>query len=78
MEQGKIYYISFGSTEIIGRYKGSDTCNHLFNAYLHYWAGHENFHKDSYTVKHGIETIRRATAAEKHLLLRFEIAESTI
>lgn len=78
MELGKIYFISFGGTQLIGRYKGSDTCNHLFNAYLHYWAGHENFHSDSYCVKSGIEEIRRASPSEKHTLLRFEIDNETI
>ena len=79
MEQGKIYFISFGGTEVIGRYDKSDTCNHLFFAYLHYWAGFESFRQNKpYCVKHGIEQIRRATQAEKMALLRFEIEHETI
>lgn len=79
MDQGKIYYISFGGTEIVGRYKKSDTCNYFFEAYLHYWAGHESFMKNNpYCVKHGIEEIRRATQTEKMALLRFEIEHQTI
>lgn len=78
MVQGKIYYISFGGTELIGRYRRSDTCNRWFEAYLHYWAGFEAFHKGPYCVKSGIEEIRRATQAEKMALLRFEIEHQTI
>lgn len=79
MEQGKIYYISFGGTQVIGRYIESDVCNHWFYCQLHYWAGHEIFHSGkTYCVKHGIEEIRRASPAEKHALLKFEIEHETI
>lgn len=79
MEQGKIYYISFGGTQIIGRYIESDICNHCFNSELHYWAGHETFHRGkTWCVKHGIEEIRMASPAEKHALLKFEIEYETI
>lgn len=65
MEQGKIYYISFGGTQIVGRYIESDICNHWFHSQLHYWAGFENFRGvKTYCVKHGIEEIRRASPAE--------------
>lgn len=78
MQPGKIYYVSFGGTQIIGRYKGSETCNYIFESYLHYWAGHENFLANASCVKHGIEEIRRATPAKKHALLKFEIEYETI
>jgi hypothetical protein len=79
MKQGKIYWISFGGTQILGRFKYSDTCNHYFESYLHYWAGSESFKgNEPYCVKHGIEDIRRATPAEKHSLLKFEIEHETI
>lgn len=36
--QGKIYYLDYGNnTQIVGRYKSSDTCNHFFYGLLHYW-----------------------------------------
>ncbi len=80
MEPGKIYYISFGGTEIVGRYKGDDVCNYFFYDYLHQWAGRENYHhgKGTYTVKHGIEEIREATQTEKQALLRKSIEYNTI
>ena len=78
MEPGKIYFISFGGTEVIGRYEKDDMCNYHFFAHLHYWNGFESFHPGGYCVKHGIELIRRATPAEMHNLLRFEIAKETI
>ena len=41
LEQGKIYYLDYGSnTQIIGRYKSSDVCNHFFYDLLHYWNGY--------------------------------------
>mgnify|MGYP003453814658 FL=1 len=77
MEQGKIYFISFGSsTQLVVRYKGDDVCNHLFYDHLHYWNGSETFHKRegvNYCVKNGIEEIREATLPEKHALLKFEL-----
>lgn len=79
MQVGKIYYISFGGTEIVGRYKGEDTCHFLFYDYLHQWAGYETFHSNgAYTVRTGITEIREATKTEKQALLRHSIANNTI
>lgn len=78
MMPGKIYYIDYGGTQVIGRYKSSDTCNHYLFEELHYWAGFEAFHKEPYCVKAGIQSIRDASAAEKHNLLRFAIEHQTI
>jgi hypothetical protein len=79
MEVGKIYFVDFGGTQILGRYKGDDVCNYFFYDYLHYWAGHESYRSNKpYTVKHGIELIREASAAEKHTLLKFSIEHNTI
>lgn len=80
MEQGKIYFLDFGgNTQIVGRYKDSDSCNHNFYDLLHYWNGYESFkYNKEYCVKHGIEEIRRATKAEKHALIRFEIEHDCI
>lgn len=78
MEPGKIYFISFGGTEIIGRFKDAEVGKYNFYAYLHYWAGFESFRTITYCVTHGITEIRRATQAEKHALLKFEIEHETI
>jgi hypothetical protein len=80
MEVGKIYYLSFGGTEIVGRYKGDEVCHHLFYDYLHQWAGYETYRYGDklYTVKHGIEEIREATQTEKQALLRKSIEFNTI
>lgn len=80
MQPGKIYYLSYGGTEIVGRYKGEDTCNYLFYDYLHQWAGFEQFHHGQglYCVRTGIEEIREATQTEKQSLLRFSIAHNSI
>lgn len=80
MQPGKIYYLSYGGTEIVGRYKGEDTCNYLFYDYLHQWAGYENFQYGDCLccVKHGIEEIREATQTEKQSLLRRSIEHNTI
>lgn len=43
MKPGKIYYLSYGGTEVVGRYKGDDACNYFFYDYLHQWAGYEPF-----------------------------------
>ena len=79
-EQGKIYYLDYGSnTQIIGRYKESDVCNHYFYDLLHYWNGHESFRSgNEYCVKSGIETIRRASKAEIHHLVKHEIDNGCI
>lgn len=78
MEPGKAYMIDYGGTQIIGRYINSDTTQHFFHAYLHYWSGHETFKKSGYCVKAGIQSIRRASPAEIHTLIRFEIDNGTI
>jgi hypothetical protein len=42
LEQGKIYYLDYGNnTQVIGRYKDTDTCQHNFYDLLHYWNGYE-------------------------------------
>jgi hypothetical protein len=78
MEAGKIYYISFGGTQLVARFKESDITQYYFFAHLHYLNGYENFHKKGYCTYTGIEEIRRATPAERHNLLRFEIENDTI
>ena len=40
LEQGKIYYLDYGSnTQIVGRYKDTDTTQYNFYDLLHYWNG---------------------------------------
>ena len=82
MEQGKIYFISFGSqTQLVVRFKAEETSNYTFYDHLHYWNSFETFHaKDhyNYCVKTGIEEIRPATLPEKHALLKFEIEKNCI
>lgn len=78
MQPGKIYFIRYGQTEIVGRYKDKDTCNYNFYDLLHYWNGFESFRKDTFCVKHGIDEMREATLAEKHTLLRFSLEHNTI
>ena len=72
--QGRIYYLDYGSnTQIIGRYKESDICNHFFYDLLHYWNGFETFRGNQYCVTSGIENLRRASKAEIHNLVKHEI-----
>lgn len=78
MVNGKIYCIDYGGTQVIGRYKKSDTCYHYLYEELHYWSGFEAFHKEAYCVKAGIQSIREASPAEKHNLLRHAIEHNTI
>jgi len=78
--QGKIYYLDYGNnTQIIGRYRESDACNHFFYDLLHYWNGYESFRKGSqYCVTSGIEHLRPASHPEKMNLIRFEIENDCI
>lgn len=78
--QGKIYYLDYGdNTQIVGRYKFSDACNHFFYDLLHYWNGGETFrNKNGYCVKAGIENLRRASKAEIHNLVNHEIENDCI
>lgn len=80
MEPGKIYFLSYGGTEIVGRYKGSDVCNHYFVDLLHYWAGYESYRHggNDFCVKSGLKQIRTATQAEKWSLLRFSVEHNMI
>jgi len=80
MIQGKIYYLDYGSnTQILGRYKDSDSTNHNFYDLLHYWNGYETFRKGKqFCCKSGIEQLREATKPEKHTLVRFEIENNCI
>jgi hypothetical protein len=76
---GAIYFISYGQTQIIGRYDSSDTCNYIFNDLIHYWNGYESFRSgNNPCVKSGIVEIRRANLPEKHILIRFQIEHETI
>lgn len=80
LEQGKIYYLDYGNnTQIVGRFKESDVCEHRFYDLLHYWNGFESFRCNTQPcVKNGIENFRRATKAEIHTLVRFEIENNCI
>ena len=80
MEQGKIYFISYGGTEIVGRYKCDEGSNYLFYDYLHQWAGFETFRycEGLYSVKSGVIEIREATQTEKWALLKKSIEHNTI
>ncbi len=75
LEQGKIYYIDYGSnTQIVGRYKNSEFLQHNFYDLLHYWNGYETFrYGNQYCVTSGIENIRRASKSEIHNLVKHEI-----
>lgn len=80
LKQGFIYYLDYGNnTQIIGRYKDSDVCNHNFYDLIHYWNGFETFRgNNQYCVKSGIETIRRASKSEIHNIVKFEIENDCI
>jgi len=77
LEHNKIYYLNYGAnTQIIGRYKNTETTEHNFYSMLHYWNGSESFFHNEvrcHCVTSGIENIRRASKAEIHSLLKFEI-----
>lgn len=78
MEQGKIYFISYGQTTLVVRYKESDTTKHFYYDALHNWSGHESFYTDGYFLNSGIEFIREGSDAEKQSLLRKSIEHKTI
>jgi hypothetical protein len=80
MQPGKIYYVNYGGMEIVGRYKDTDVCNHLWYDYLKNWSGFESYYYNNnlYTVKHGITEIREATMTEKQALLRKSLEYNTI
>jgi hypothetical protein len=80
LEQGKIYYLDYGSnTQIVGRYKDTDTTQYNFYDLLHYWNGYESFRKgNQYCVKSGIENIRKASKSEIHNLVKHEIENDCI
>ena len=79
MKIGKIYYIKYiGGTELIVRYLESTTTEHKFFAHLHYWSGYERYHGRGYSLKAGIEQIRRATQPEKHNLFRNEVEKEDV
>lgn len=79
MQQGKIYYISYGGlVQVVGRYKDSDVCHHFFFSHLHYWNGYERYKSGGWCVKTGIEEIREATQAEKYNLFRNELEKGDV
>ncbi len=77
MEQGKIYFISYGSnTQLVIRFKDENSVQYNYYDGLHYWNGSETFHRRAqinYCVKSNIVELRAATKPEKHALLRFEL-----
>lgn len=80
LEQGKIYSFEYGSnTQLIGRYRDSDSCNYFFYDLLHYWNGYEIFRQNNqYCVKSGVENIRRASKCEIYNLFKYEIENDCI
>jgi len=79
LRQGKIYFISYGGVEILGRFDAKNTTDLAFYDYLHYWNGYEKFYKNARTiVRSGIIEIRPATVPEKMALIRFEIENDCI
>ena len=78
MQEGKIYFMSFGGSELICRFKNSECTTHHFFSHLHYWNGYENYHGGGYCVKSGIEQMREATQAEKHNLFRHELENKDV
>lgn len=80
MVAGKIYYLNYGGTEIVGRFISEDATNYYFNEYLHQWAGRESFRhgNNNYCIKAGLQEIREATQTEKQALLRKAIEYNTI
>lgn len=79
LEQGKIYHFDFGgNTQIVGRYKDSDTCNYNFYDLLHYWNGYERFISNDYCAASSVTKIRRASKPEIHNLVRHEIENGCI
>lgn len=80
MEQGKIYFISYGgNTQIVGRFKETKITDHFFYDLLHYWNGYESFRKSKQPCcKTGITEIRPASQAEKMSLIRFELENDCI
>lgn len=78
MEQGKIYYIEFGGSSLVGRYKNSDTMNHFFFSHLHYWNGFERYYSQGYCLRGSVIEIRESTDAEKYGLFRNEVAKKDV
>lgn len=73
MVPGTIYHIDFGGVQLIARYKESDTTHHYFHSLIHIWGEFEEFRRETYCVKSGIESIRRATREEADKLSFQEI-----
>jgi hypothetical protein len=80
MQAGKIYFLKYGGTEIVGRFKEEDVCNYYWYDYLHQWAGYETFRQCAglHSVKHGVDEMREATQTEKQALLRKSIEHNSI
>lgn len=79
MEIGNMYYIRYiGGTELIVRYLNSNATQHNFFTHIHYWNGYEKYRRNGWSLKSGIEEIRRATQPEKHNLFRNEIENEDV
>ena len=74
MVVGKIYFIDYGQTQIIGRFLKNTTTEFVFFDLLHYWNGYESFRYGNQRCIHsGIESMRDASHFEKMNLVRFEL-----
>jgi hypothetical protein len=82
LEQGKIYFISFGeSTQLVVRFKELECTRILFYDHIHYWNSFETFNHrtgNNYCVTSGIEELRQANLPEKHSLIKFELENNCI
>lgn len=74
LEHNRVYFIDYGGTQIVGRFKDQETCQYNFYSLLHYWNGYETFrYNKQYCVTSGITNIRRASKSEIHTLIKNEI-----
>lgn len=79
MEAGKIYFLDYDGTQIVGRFLSDETTQYIFFDLLHYWNGFESFRMNKpYCVHTGVKNIRPASDAEKMNLVRFEIEHNCI
>lgn len=77
----KIYSVTWGSTQIVGRYKAvhcDATCQHTFYDCLHYWNSHESFYSNQTLYLNNADDIREASLDEKIKLVHYEIDNNLI
>jgi hypothetical protein len=77
LKPNKIYYLDYGTAQLVGRYSHTEAEHHVFINFLYYSNGREVYQPEAQQMSQkGIKEFRLASKPEMHALFRNEIEQS--